>query len=358
LRVTPAQGKIFTLNAAQRDAVRKIPGVAYYDEILEETALLRNDDNQQVAWLRGVSNDYIRHIRFDTLVHTKDDDGRCLVQRSDTMNVFAVAGRGLADRLGIGFRKGTPMPLINVYIAKPDADFSFDLGAALTDNEDVFEKGYVYVSGAYRISDDFDSKYIVVPIAFARKMLHQSEGASSAEIGVKPGASIDSVSAAVATTLGPTVVVKNRFQQNELLFRTLQSEKLWTFIILLFILIIATFNIMGSLTMLILEKKKDIGVLWSMGADRRLIRQIFFTEGVLISLVGVVIGVTLGLVACWLQQKFGFIRFGEGFVVDAYPVSMKFSDVLWIIVSVMTIGLLAAWYPVTIFTRKYLTVKL
>lgn len=358
LRVTPAQGKVFTLTDAQRETVRRIPGVAYYDEILEETALLRNGDNQQVAWIRGVSNDYIKHVRFDTLVHEKDDDGVCRIQQSDTANVFAIAGRGLADRLAIGFRKGSPMSLIDVYVAKPDADFSFDLGTALTDNENIFEKGFVFVSGAYRISDDFDSKYLVVPVAFARKMMHQPEGCSSAEIGVKPGASIDSVTTAISKVLGPTVVVKNRFQQNELLFRTLQSEKLWTFIILLFILIIATFNIIGSLTMLILEKKKDIGVLWSMGADRRLIRQIFFTEGVLISLVGVCIGVVLGVVACWLQQEFGLIRFGEGFVVDAYPVKMQASDLIWIMVSVMTIGLLAAWYPVTIYTRKYLSVKL
>jgi len=141
------------------------------------------------------------------------------------------------------------------------------------------------------------------------------------------------------------------------LFATLRSEKAWTFIILLFILCIATFNTIGSLTLLIIEKKKDIGVLWSMGADQSVIRRIFFTEGLLISITGTIIGLGLGLLLVYLQQHLGLVHFSEGFVVDIYPVSVKLTDLLLIIASVTAIGLLAAWYPIRVYTSKYQTIR-
>jgi lipoprotein-releasing system permease protein len=128
---------------------------------------------------------------------------------------------------------------------------------------------------------------------------------------------------------------------------------MWTFLILIFVLVIATFNTIGSLTLLIIEKKKDIGVLWSMGAGKKIIRRIFFTEGLLISLAGTFLGIGLGLLVCWLQQQFGLLRFGEGFVVDYYPVTIKAMDMVNILIAVTAIGLLAAWYPVNVYTRKY-----
>jgi lipoprotein-releasing system permease protein len=162
----------------------------------------------------------------------------------------------------------------------------------------------------------------------------------------------------VKNILGPGFKVESRFQQNEILYKTLKSEKMWTFLILIFVLVIATFNTIGSLTLLIIEKKKDIGILWSMGADRKIIRRIFFIEGLLISLAGTVSGIVLGLLFCFLQKQFGLIRFGEGFVVSWYPVTVEAMDLVYIVLSVTAIGLLAAWYPVNVFTRKFQQIKI
>ena len=180
---------------------------------------------------------------------------------------------------------------------------------------------------------------------------------TSAELGVKKGTNPDEVVEAVKKLIGQKYFVQNRYSQNELLFSTLKSEKVWTFMILLFILFIATFNTIGSLTLLIIEKKKDIGVLWSMGADAPVIRRIFFTEGLLISVTGTIIGSILGLALCFAQQKFGFIHLSSGFVVDIYPITVRMNDIFLIIGSVTAIGLLAAWYPVQIYTKKYQTIK-
>jgi lipoprotein-releasing system permease protein len=176
-------------------------------------------------------------------------------------------------------------------------------------------------------------------------------------LGIAPGSNSDEVRAAVSEILGAGYKVETRYQQNEVLYKTLKSEKMWTFLILIFVLVIATFNTIGSLTLLIIEKKKDIGVLWSMGAGKKIIRRIFFTEGLLISLAGTIGGIALGLLICVLQQQFGLIRFGEGFVVDYYPVAIKFNDLTNILIAVTAIGLLAAWYPVNVYTRKYQHIK-
>jgi lipoprotein-releasing system permease protein len=214
------------------------------------------------------------------------------------------------------------------------------------------------VTGIYAVSSDFDGKYVIMPIEKVRELMAYTKESSSAEIGLAANAKADEVIASISVILGPTFKVEGRYEQNKLLYQTLKSEKLWTFFILLFILTIATFNTIGSLTLLIIEKKKDIGILWSMGASRKFIQRIFFTEGIYISLFGLLIGTILGIAICYAQDQFGLIRFSEGFVVDAYPVQVKLTDILLISGAVMLIGIFAALYPVRVYTRKYQQVKL
>ncbi|TND08228.1 MAG: hypothetical protein FD123_2483 [Bacteroidetes bacterium] len=349
IRIVPAQGKTFIIDSAQTVQLKKIPGLAYYTEVLEENALLEFDDKQLIASVRGVSPDFLEMTSFDTLIR----EGRYDVEtRGD--QTFCVAGRGLVGRLGIAVEDGFSLAPLHLLVPKRGADLNMSIENL---DEETFVRKTTYVSGAYGINDDFDFKFVIVPIEFARELYGYGKESSMVEIGLDKGANTAAVAAEMQKILGSKFVVKDRLQQNALLYKTLKSEKLWTFIILLFILLIAIFNITGSLTMLILEKKKDIGILWSMGADRQLIRRIFFSEGVLISILGMVFGILLGLLVCCLQIEFGFYKFGEGFVVDAYPVTIEGSDILYILLSVAAIGLLASWYPVTIFTRKYLTVK-
>ena len=202
------------------------------------------------------------------------------------------------------------------------------------------------------MNDDFDFKYVIVDIGLARELLDCTNEVSSVEISLNEGADLKGVQAQLSSVLGDKFVIKNRYQLNDVLFKTLESEKLWTFIILAFILIIATFNIIGALTMLIIEKKKDIKTLYCMGADNTLISRIFMGEGFLITAIGAVIGLSLGLIICLLQMKFHFVEFDDQYVIPYYPVDLQLHDFVWIIGLIMLIGFFAALYPVRVFTRN------
>jgi lipoprotein-releasing system permease protein len=346
IQVTIRAGKTFETDSLTLNKISKVKGVAHYAEVLEENALLNYDDRQIIGTLKGVGPGYRQMTSFDTLMR----QGTFRLEQ-DSM-YFAVIGRGLSQRLEMPVENNyTP---VKVYVPKRGADLNLNPGSL----EDPFNKKNALIAGAFSINDDFDYKYMIVSLTFVRKLLEQPRATSSIEIGIQPGSNGAEVEQAIRTIMGNKFVVKNRYQQNELLFKTLQSEKLWTFMILVFVLIIATFNIIGSLTMLIIEKKKDISTLSSMGADVSMIRKIFFTEGLLISFLGSITGLIAGVLICLVQIKYGLVQFGEGFVVKAYPVAIQISDLVAILLFVMVIGLLAAWYPVRVFTKRHLKLHL
>ncbi|HSH65434.1 MAG TPA: FtsX-like permease family protein, partial [Bacteroidia bacterium] len=223
--------------------------------------------------------------------------------------------------------------------------------------EDGLNELICHPEGLFSINDEFDNQYVIMNIDRARYLLdYKKEEVTSIELGLEKGADVEQIQLKVQKIIGDQYITKNRQQQNELLYKTLKSEKLWVFIILVFILVIATFNVIGSLTMLIIEKKKDISILSSMGADMLLIRRIFLFEGLLITIIGAMSGLILGLLICWIQITFSVVKFGEGYVVDAYPMKIQSTDILIISMVVMLIGLFAAWYPVKIFTKKQFAV--
>jgi lipoprotein-releasing system permease protein len=341
--ITPSAGKVFIIDNAKADQLRKIPGVAWYTEIVDENALVESEDRQLIITMRGVSDDYAKLTRFDTTVrqgaYNLHPEGR----------TGAIAGQEIGAQLNLG-----DMSMLQLYVPRRDRNLTIDFSNM---DEEPFNRDIAYVTGLYAVSSDFDGKFVILPIGEVRKLMDYTNESTSAELGIKPGADADEIIEKVQQVLGPEFKVQNRYEQNEILFKTLKSEKVWTFIILLFILFIATFNTIGSLTLLIIEKKKDIGVLWSMGADRQTIRSIFFYEGLLISVTGTIAGVLIGLLVCFLQQQFSLVRFSEGFVVDAYPVSVKLADLGLIIGAVTMIGLLAAWYPVRVYTKRYQTIR-
>ncbi len=342
VRITATKGKTFILDSADVVAMKKIPGVAWYTELVDESVLVTNDDRHLPVTMRGVSEDYAKLTGFDTTVH----------QGTYNLNPNGRTGAVVGQEIGTRLNLGELSPL-NLYVPKRDRNLTVDFN----NMEEPFNKDMVFVSGLYSVSSDFDGKFVILPIDKVRSLMEYTKESTSAELGVTKDADIEMIIAEVKKIVGDKYVVQNRYQQNEVLFSTLKSEKVWTFIILLFILVIATFNTIGSLTLLIIEKKKDIGVLWSMGADPSMIRRIFFSEGLLISVTGTLAGSFIGLVFCFLQQHFGFIHLSEGFVVDAYPINVKLNDILLIIGSVTAIGLLAAWYPVRIYTKRYQTIK-
>ena len=343
IRITAVKGKTFILDSSDVIAIKKLTNVVWYNEIVDENVLVENEDRQLKVTMRGVSDDYVKDTRFDTTVRQGNYD------LHPNGRTGAVVGSEIGARLNLG-----ELSPLNIYVPKRDRSLSIDFDNL---DENPFNKDLVYVSGLYSVSSDFDGKYVILPIDKVRELMDYTKESTSAEIGVKTGTDPDEVVEQVQKILGTKYLVQNRYSQNELLFNTLKSEKVWTFMILLFILLIATFNTIGSLTLLIIEKKKDIGVLWSMGADTTILRRIFFTEGLLISVTGTLIGSLLGLGLCFLQQRFGFIQLTPGFVIEAYPIRVALKDILLIIASVTAIGLLAAWSPVQVYTKKYQTIK-
>lgn len=343
IRITAVKGKTFILDSTDVIAIKKLTNVVWYNEIVDENVLVENEDRQLKVTMRGVSDDYVKDTRFDTTVRQGNYD------LHPNGRTGAVVGSEIGARLNLG-----ELSPLSIYVPKRDRSLSIDFDNL---DENPFNKDLVYVSGLYSVSSDFDGKYVILPIDKVRELMDYTKESTSAEIGVKTGTDPDEVVEQVQEILGTKYLVQNRYSQNELLFNTLKSEKVWTFMILLFILLIATFNTIGSLTLLIIEKKKDIGVLWSMGADTTILRRIFFTEGLLISVTGTLIGSLLGLGLCFLQQRFGFIQLTPGFVIEAYPIRVALKDILLIIASVTAIGLLAAWYPVQVYTKKYQTIK-
>ncbi len=343
VRITAEIGKTFSIDSSKTLAIKNIPEVAWYTEIVDEDGLVKSNDKQITVTIRGVKDDYSKFTRFDTVVKV----GRFNLHPSGQTG--AIPGQEIAAILDL-----TEHSEIEVFVPKRDRNLLVDINNL---EEEPFNKSLAYVSGLYFVSSDFDGKYVFLPIETVRDLLDYTTECTSVEIGISKDADQEEVIAAIQNILGPSIKVQSRYQQNEVLYKTLKSEKLWTFLILVFVLIIATFNTIGSLTLLIIEKKKDIGVLWSMGADQKTIRKIFFTEGLLISLTGSISGIAFGLLLCWLQTTFGFLRFGEGFVVSFYPVTVEGMDLLYILGAVTAIGLLAAWYPVNVFTRKYQDIK-
>ncbi len=336
IEITVKKGKTFEIDRPELKALKALPDVAYFTEVMEGNALLKYEDKQTIAIIKGVSNDFQKMNGFDTLV----TDGSFNISKNNV-----VLGKGLAYILQA--RTNNFFVPLSIYAPKRGMNNSLN-------PEDGLNELKAYPAGLFSISDEFDNQYVLMNIDKARELLDYKKEVTSIELKVKQGANLEQLQATITKVIGNQYIVKNRQQQNELLYKTLKSEKLWVFIILVFILIVATFNVIGSLTMLIIEKKKDISILSSMGADLLLIRRIFLLEGMLITIIGAASGLIIGLTICWIQITFSVVGFSEGYVVDAYPMKIQGSDVLLISGIVLVIGLFAAWYPVRVFTKRQL----
>jgi lipoprotein-releasing system permease protein len=341
--VTASKGKTFQPIGAKFDSLRHAKGVKYFNEVMQDRALLKYDDKQAMGILKGVSSSFEEMTHFDTLIH----DGTFTLQKSGLD--YGVFGRGIGYRLDVGLSNSNYFS-VTCYAPKRG------LQASANPTDAVIEK-HLFPAGTFSINDDFDDNFVMVSLPFARQLFdYQDSSVTSVELGLDKDANVDDVKANVKTILGSGFEVKDRFEQNELLFKTLKSEKLWTFIILVFILIIATFNIVGSLSMLILDKEKDIDILWKMGVDINSVRKIFLYEGMLITFLGAFGGLLLGTIVCLVQIHFKLIRFNGNFVVDAYPVTLQISDYLYVTIAVIIIGFLSSWYPVRTFTAQKIKV--
>jgi len=344
LRIELAEGKSFSRDRIKIDVMKKIDGVAHLSEVIEESALVRYRDKQYIIKLKGVSEGYEKTTGLDTMIV----DGTFMLQNGDTD--FAVVGGGIAYNLGL--QTGNFFNQIEIYGPR-------NKEPSLTDPEGAFNRRYISPSGIFAVQQEFDAKYIITPLRFAREIFEFGDRLTSVEVQLKKGSNEDEINKKITAIAGSDFKIKNRFQQHELIYKIMRSEKWAVFLILTFILIIAIFNVISSLTMLVIEKKKDIVIYRSMGAEISFLRKVFLTEGMFITLTGAIAGLLTGAVICFAQEKFGLITLGGSgsFVIDTYPVKMAALDFLYVFITVCCIGLLAAWYPARRLIREEINLK-
>ena len=341
IQISAVEGKTFTPDPVKSSAILALPGVAALSEVLEENVLLLYNDKQHIATIKGVDEAFRDVSGLDSMVY----DGE--MKLKDRNRSYAVVGQGVAYSLGIGLNFINPL-----YVYTIDRTAKINMSQP----EEAIRRDFLYPSGIFLIEQDYDSKYIITSIDFTRELLSYRSEVSHLEVKLDPGFPADGVQNEIKALMGEGFQVKNREQQNELFYRVMRSEKWAIFLILTFILIIASFNVIGSLSMLIIDKKKDILTLRNMGAGNRLIKRIFLMEGWLISIIGSVSGLFLGTAISWVQQRFGVIKLtGSGtFIIDSYPVQIESFDIFLIWITVLVIGLFAARYPVQQISKKYL----
>lgn len=331
-KVQPNKGKVFAPNKKQIQAISDIEGVLVVSQVLEENALVQYKERDQIARLKGVDEVY----NFATQIDSAIIDGSFTLQQ-DSFN-YAVIGVGVEGRLGIN---------INNRFARLKVFMPNRVGkVSRMRPETAFKQQNLYLSGVFAIQQEFDAKYVFVPLAFMHQLLDYENEISALEIAIRPDGNTTKIQQQIADIMGSDFTVKNRYQQDEVLYKIMRSEKLVMFLILTLVLAIAAFNIVGSLSMLVIEKKQDIAILKAMGADNNFIRNVFLSLGVLLGSSGAFIGLLIGFVVCSIQQYFGLIQIqGNSFLIDAYPVSMRFTDFILVLLTVFFISLLASFFP-------------
>ena len=340
IKITASEGKTFIPDTSRLRLLSEIDGVACYSLTLEENALVKYGERQFIATVKGVDENYSEVTEIKNSMW----EGEFILE-AENGRPYAVPGLGVSSFLGIRVNFITPLSL---YVPRKSG------GSGLS-AENAFNKKYIFPSGIFEVEKDYDSKYIYIPIEFARELTESEDAVSAVEVKFDEKADTRSIQRSITRVYGEEFLIRNRYEQQEIFYKVMRSERLAIFLILTLILVIASFNIIGSLTMLIIEKKRDIEILRSLGADNDLIRKIFIFEGWMISVSGAATGLILGFLICWLQQTFGLVKLqSESLIMDAYPVVMKLKDFIIVPATVLLIGYWAAWYPVRYLTRKFL----
>lgn len=327
IRIEPKLGKTFDPNADVFKNLKKDARIGNYTEVLQEKALLRYGDAQFIGLVKGVSSDFFKRKKLDsTLV-----EGDFNLIRDGTF--YAAIGSAVKLYLTVNINDDFK----DIQIFSPRKRSGISINPA-----EEFVVNAIHPAGVFQIQQSFDES-VLVPIEFARKLWEIENNVSAIEIYLKPKQDIDDFQEDIEHALGTDFLIKNRIQQDQQLYKTLNVERWAIFFILTFVMIIAIFNIVGTLTMLVIDKKKDIAILTSIGAGTGLIRKIFFIEGMMISLTGCITGMLAGFIFCVIQQQFGLISMGQAsFITDAYPVAMKVADFGLVFFTVTLISIIAS----------------
>lgn len=341
LQIATVKGKTIDLTTFPLGQLKDVQGVDYVIPTITEDALFRANEKQHIGQVKGVGLEYQQIDRLNEVVFGDTD----LVLSDEDEHYFAVPGAGVAWYLGINAYN--PFAMVRVYVPKRG-------NASLMSLENSFNSDVLTVQSVFSTEQEQDEKMVLVPFDWLSELLEYEDKANNIELFLAPNADINKVKKTVTSLIGDDYSVKNQQEQQETLYKIMRSEKWAVYVILTFILILATFNVVGSLSMLMIDKRKDTEILKAMGADNRLIQRVFMNEGLLISVAGGLIGLLLGVILVLLQQQFGFVKFGTGgnYVVDAYPVLLKFKDVLLIFATILVVGCTSAFLTVRHAMRK------
>lgn len=344
LKITAVRGKVFDGQDKRVLQLKKMPDVEVYSESLEDNVMVQYQGRQAMAVVKGVEDNFDQLTPIDSILFGRGD----LLLHDEVVD-YAIPGIQLLSTLGSGIRFLDPL---EIYAPRRGAKVNMANPSTAFVTGNLFSSGLVFAVN----QEKYDASYILTSIDFARRLFQYTTEVSAINLKLKAGADTDAVKKHIQDLLGDDFLVQDRYEQQADTYRIMEIEKLISYLFLTFILMIACFNVIGSLSMLIIDKRDDVVTLRNLGASDRQIVRIFLFEGRMISFFGAFAGVVLGLLHCWLQQEYGLIALGSSgsFVVDAYPVSVHASDVLLIFITVLLIGFLSVWYPVRFLSKRLL----
>lgn len=333
LNISTVKGKTINLNEFPLDKIKDINGIDYVFPTITEDVLFKNSNKQQIGQVKGVPNDYNKISRI-----------KGTILNDSTFNIsnnninFGIPGAGMAYYLGINVYH--PYSSIQVFVPKRGNASSFSL-------ENSFNTSRLFVTNVFSTQQEVDETMVLAPFTWLSDLMEYDSLASNVEIFIKDKGQLNKIKKEIKSILGNNYKVYDQYEQQETLYKMMKSEKLAVYLILTFILIMGTFNMIGTLSLLIIDKRKDISVLRAMGADNTLVKKIFINEGLLISVVGGLLGLLLGIVAVLIQQQFGIISLGNSdgnYVIDAYPVALQITDIVLVFVTITIIGCIASFF--------------
>lgn len=332
-QILPKEGKVFSMDTFPMGKLRALDGVQELYEVLSDVTLMTYNEKQLLVSVKGVSPDYLKATGIDTLLI----DGNASLMFSE--GPCAVMGAIAAGNIQLNLY--SPEQLKVFYPKRLLKNFS--------DPTKAFNIDYVIPSGVFASYTEYDEKYVFVPLDFARNLMNYETEVTSVELKLRKSQDYAKIRHSIEDLIGNQYVLKDKYQQEESLYKTMKSEKLMVFVILAFILVVAGFNMIGTLSMLIIEKKDDLSVLYAMGARKSLVRRIFLVQGTAISLFGGLVGLLLGMLICFLQMKFHIVGLGDGssgYLINYYPVNMEFADFVLVLLTILIISIITSSIPI------------
>ena len=350
IKITSATGKVFDAQDERIQSLKELPEIEVFSESLEDNAMVQYKGRQTMVVIKGVEDNFNQLTAIDNILYGRGD----WILHDEVVD-YAIPGIELVSVLGTGIRFLDPL---EVYAPKRGVKIN------VANPSTSFESSYLHSSGlVFAVNQQkYDASYILTSLSFARDLFQYETEVSSIELKLSANADVNEIKSEAKRILGSDFLVQDRFEQQADTYRIMKVEKLISYVFLSFILLIACFNVIGSLSMLIIDKRNDVVTLRNLGADDQLISRVFLFEGYMITFFGALIGVALGLLLCFVQQEFGLISLGNGssagaFVVDAYPVSVYAADVILVLITVLVTGFLSVFFPVRYLTRRLLIKK-